>query len=71
LFFYYFKTLLFLPNKISKGKSRVYDVAPIFAMQYGSHKAAVEEVLLELGGSNIIKDSERALVALARVKEAV
>jgi hypothetical protein len=72
LFLYYTNTLLFLPNKYTIGKTRVYELLPRFAGQYREHRLQVEEMLLDLGGSNTILDSERALVALAKIrKEAV
>lgn len=71
LFMYYLKTLLLLPNKISKSKDRVYEVIPQFALTYRDKLDEIENILLDIGGSNIIIDSERALVALAKIREEV
>lgn len=71
LFMYYLKTLLLLPNKISKSKDRVYEVIPQFALTYRDKLDEIESILLDIGGSNIIVDSERALVALAKIRQEV
>ncbi|MHC1684398.1 MAG: hypothetical protein AB6733_15800 [Clostridiaceae bacterium] len=68
LFMYYIRTLLFLPNKLSVGKDRVYGVIPKFISVNKDKLAEVEEILLDIGGSNIIVDSERALTALAKIR---
>jgi len=68
LFVYYAKTLLLLPNKASKGKKNIYALLPKFVDMYKDKQPAVEEFLLELGGSNIISDSEQALVALVKIR---
>lgn len=68
LFMYYVKTLLLLPNKISKSKDRIYKVIPKFVFKYKHREDEVESLLLDIGGSNIIKDSERALIALAKIR---
>ncbi|MCM1989972.1 hypothetical protein [Oceanirhabdus seepicola] len=69
IFMYYIKTLLLLPNKISKGKDRVYEAIPKFVIKHKQRLDEVESMLLDIGGSNIIKDSERALIALAKIRE--
>ncbi len=69
LFMYYAKTLLFLPNKVSKVKNNIYDILPVFVYTYRDKQQEVEEMLLDIGYSNIILDSERALVALAKIKK--
>ena len=71
IFVYYVKTLLFLPNKVSKSKNRVYGILPLFIEQYADRRPELEDMLLDLGGSNIILDSERALVTLARIRKEV
>ncbi len=71
IFLYYIKTLLLLPNKISKGKDRVYEAIPKFVIKHKQRVDEVESMLLDIGGSNIIKDSERALIALAKIREEV
>jgi len=69
LFIYYIRTLLFYPNYGSKSKDRIFHLLPEFIKQNKEKKADVEAILLELGGSNVIKDSERALVSLALIKK--
>ena len=69
LFLYYAKTLLLLPNKVSSGKKNIYNLLPKFVSLYKNKRPEVEDLLLDIGGSNVISDSERALVALARIKE--
>ncbi|MCY6369954.1 hypothetical protein [Clostridium ganghwense] len=71
LFMYYIRTLLLLPNKISKSKDRVYEVIPKFVLKYRDKLEEIQNILLDIGGSNIIKDSERALIALAKIREEV
>lgn len=71
LFWYYTKTLLLLPNKVSKGKDRVYAVLPQFARQYPERLKEIEEMLLDIGGSNIRLDAERALVTLGKIRREV
>lgn len=68
-FMYYFKTLLFLPNKISKSKDKIYEAIPRFVSTHKDKLEEVENILLNIGGSNIILDSERALVTLAKIRE--
>lgn len=69
LFLYYAKTILFLPNKASAIKKKIYDTLPLFVQKYQSLCNDVEELLLDLGGSNQKIDAERALVALAKIKK--
>ncbi|HEY9063242.1 MAG TPA: TerD family protein [Pseudobacteroides sp.] len=69
LFMYYVKTLLLLPNRNSKSKQRVYDSLPRFVSTYPDKLDEVEQILINIGGSNIIIDSERALVALAKIRK--
>ena len=71
LFMYYVKTLLFLPNRVSAGKENIYKVLPEFVLVYREKQTEIEDMLLDLGSSNIILDSERALVALAKIKKEV
>lgn len=68
IFMYYIKTLLLLPNKISKSKDRVYEAIPKFVIKHKQRLDEVESMLMDIGGSNIIKDSERALIALAKIR---
>ncbi len=71
IFLYYMKTLILLPNLKSKSKDRIYETIPAFVINNKEMFFEVEEILLEIGGSNIIKDSERALVALAKIKKVI
>ena len=71
LFIYYAKTLLFLPNKVSSGKKNIYSLLPGFVSLYRDKRAEIEDLLLDIGGSNIISDSEKALVALAKIRSVV
>ncbi len=71
LFMYYVHTLLLLPNKHAKSKNKIYDVLPKFALKYQDKIHEIENLLLDIGGSNVIADSERALVALAKLKNEV
>jgi len=68
LFLYYAKNILLLPNQVSKSKDRIYQVLPLFAKHNREKLPEINKLLLELGGSSIITDSERALVALAKIK---
>lgn len=68
LFMYYIKTLLFLPNKVSKSKEDIYKVIPKFIYKHNDKLKEIEKMLLDIGGSNIIKDSEAALIALAKIR---
>lgn len=72
LFMYYVKTVLFVPNKISKSKDSLYKAIPRFAALNKDKIKEIEDILLDIAGSNIILDSERALTTLAMIrKEAV
>lgn len=71
IFMYYTKTLLFLPNKISNIKNNIYDVLPTFVDTHKDKQTEIEEMLLSIGSSNVVLDSERALVALAKIKKGV
>jgi hypothetical protein len=69
LFMYYLKTLILLPNRVSKSKDNLYDAIPAFVLKYRDKFNEVENILLDIGGSNIIVDSERALIALAKIRK--
>lgn len=71
LFMYYVRTLLLMPNRISSSKDRVYELIPMFVLKYRRNLDSIRQLLLEVGGSNSIKDSERALVTLARIEQEV
>lgn len=68
LFFYYIKTILYAPNKASKEKTKIYQILPDFILNHPEEKNRIQEILLDLGGSNCKIDAERALVALAQIK---
>ncbi|BDR81629.1 hypothetical protein N072000002_18120 [Clostridium tetani] len=68
LFTYYVKTLLYLPNKVSKNKDKIYESIPKFVFKYRNKLEEFEDMLLDIGGSNIIIDSERALITLAKIR---
>lgn len=69
LFIYYMKTILLLPNKVSKGKEKVYQTIPLFVKKHADKTAEIEDFLIDVGGSNLIIDSERALTTLAKIKK--
>lgn len=69
IFIYYVKTLLLLPNKVSKGKDFVYKCMVQFALKFNDKKQEIEDILMDIGCSNIIVDSERALVTLAAIRK--
>ncbi|SFC13508.1 hypothetical protein [Clostridium uliginosum] len=71
IFMYYVKTLLFLPNRISKSKDNVYEAIPKFVLKYRNKLDEFEDMLLDIGGSNVIIDSERALITLAKIRKEV
>ena len=68
LFFYYAKVLLWQPNRFPESKAAVYEALPEFVSQYPDYRARVEAMLLSLGGSNVIQDSEQALVTLVKLQ---
>ena len=69
LFIYYAKTLLMLPNRVRKNKDDIYEALYNFALKYEERREEVEKLLLNMGSSNIIKDSEKALVTLAKIRK--
>lgn len=69
LYIYYIKTLLYLPNKISKSKDNIYKTVSSFVKLNPNKKPEIENILLNIGSSNIKTDSERALVALAQIRK--
>jgi len=71
LFMYYSKAILYLPNRISKAKDNIYSILPRFVKSNREKMQNVEEILLDIGSSNVILDSERALVALCMIKKEV
>lgn len=71
LYLYYAKTLLYLPNKVSKSKEQVYRTIPLFLKYYPEKRQELEQILLDLGSTNRKTDSERALVAFAQIQKEV
>lgn len=71
LYIYYVKTLLYLPNKVSKSKEQIYHTMPLFLKYYPEKQQEIEHILLDIGSTNIKVDSERALVAFAQIKKEV
>jgi len=71
LYLYYAKTLLYLPNRISKSKEEVYRTIPLFLKHYPEKRQEMEHILLDIGSTNRKTDSERALVAFAQVQKEV
>lgn len=71
IFMYYVKTLLLLPNRASKSKDKAYEAIPRFALKYTDNMEEIQNILMDIGGSNSITDSERALVALAKIRREV
>lgn len=68
LFLYYVKTMLYLPNKAALAKQRIYQLLPEYVRKNTDKSSEIEELLLDLGNSNTIKDAEHALVALGQIR---
>ncbi|MCI8341854.1 MAG: hypothetical protein HFE62_01355 [Firmicutes bacterium] len=71
LYIYYAKTLLYLPNKVSKSKENVYSTMPAFLSFYPQKREEIEQMLLDIGSENSKTNSERALVAFAQIQKEV
>lgn len=71
LFLYYVRTLLYMPNKVSKEKSKICKILPDFVKRYPNYLQETQHLLYDIGGSNHKKDAESALVALAQIKSEV
>ena len=71
LYIYYAKTLLYLPNKVSKSKKHIYHTIPLFLKYYPEKQQEIEHILLDIGSTNNKTDSERALVAFAQIQKEV
>lgn len=69
LYIYYFKTLLYLPNKVSKSKEYLYGTVPVFLKHYPGKQKEIENILLDIGSTNSKINSERALVAYAHIQK--
>ncbi len=68
-YIYYFKTLLYLPNKVSKNKEYLYNTVPAFLNYFPGKKEEIEAILLDIGSVNSKINSERALVAYASIQK--
>ncbi|MCI8371586.1 MAG: hypothetical protein HFI75_04170 [Lachnospiraceae bacterium] len=68
LYLYYVKTLLYLPNQVSKSKEEIYHTIPVFLYYYPQRQPEIEALLLDIGSTNSKINSERALVALAGIR---
>ncbi len=71
LYIYYIKTLLYLPNKVSKSKDSIYHTIPLFLNYYPEKRQEIEHILLDIGSTNSKIDSERALVTFAQIQKEV
>jgi len=71
LYIYYTKTLLYLPNRVSKSKEQVYHTIPLFLKYYPEKQQEIEHILLDIGSTNSKIDSERALVTFAQIQKEV
>ena len=71
LYIYYVKTLLYLPNKVSKSKDYVYNTIPTFLKYYPDRKKELEDILLDIGSTNVKFNSEKALVTFAKIQREV
>lgn len=71
LYIYYAKTLLYLPNKVSKSKEHIYHTIPLFLKYHPEKRQEIESILLDIGSTNSKTDSERALVAFAQIQKEV
>lgn len=68
-YIYYFKTLLYLPNKVSKSKEYLYGTVPAFLKYFPGKQEEIENILLDIGSTNSKINSERALVAYASIQK--
>lgn len=71
LFLYYIRNLLLIPNKLCKEKNNICKVVPKFITFYPERYEQIEALLLEIGHSNCIKDTERALTTLVQIRKVV
>lgn len=71
LYMYYVKALLYMPNKVSKSKEDIYHTIPVFLKYYPERQKEIEDMLLDIGSTNSKINSERALVAFARIQKEV
>ena len=71
LYIYYVKTLLYLPNKAAKSKDYVYSTIPAFVKYCPQKKKEIEDILLDIGSTNVKINAEKALVAFAQIQKEV
>lgn len=71
LYIYYVKTLLYLPNRVSKSKDYVYNTIPTFIKYYPERRKEIEDILIDIGSTNVKFNSEKALVTFARIQKEV
>lgn len=71
LYIYYAKTILYLPNKVSKSKEQICRTIPLFLRYYPEKQQELEQMLLDIGSTNSKIDSERALVTFAQIQKEV
>ncbi|NDO46869.1 hypothetical protein [Clostridium sp. MD294] len=71
LYIYYVKTLLYLPNKAAKSKDYVYSTIPTFVKYCPQKKKEIENILLDIGSTNVKINAEKALVTFAQIQKEV
>ncbi len=71
LYIYYVKTLLYLPNKATKSKDYVYSTIPAFVKYCPQKKKEIEDILLDIGSTNVKINAEKALVTFAQIQKEV
>lgn len=69
LYIYYAKTLLYLPNKATKNKEYIYKSMIEFLHYHPQKRKEIEEILLDIGSTNVKINAERALVAFAQIQK--
>ncbi len=69
LYIYYAKTLLYLPNKATKSKEYIYNSMTEFLQYHPQKRKEIEEMLLDIGSTNVKINAERALVAFAQIQK--
>ncbi len=71
LYIYYVKTLIYMPNKVTKSKERIYNTIPEFLNYYPQKQKEIENILLDIGSTSNKTNSERALVTFAKIQKEV
>ncbi len=69
LYIYYAKTLLYLPNKATKSKEYIYNSMTKFLHYHPQKRKEIEEILIDIGSTNVKINAERALVAFAQIQK--